>query len=216
MYVILMLCFNFLKRIEAVFLVNDLGKANILNGFRKRVKKSKTDTSSIDLTWKKIDNKEEKVRVEEIQEALELKSNSSVLLYAFGENFLNIWVLNSEYGVKTFKHNELLEKLDVFFKFLLINCNLNLNRDSSFHKLDSGFTPGYQKFVPDQLDRRPVKDKLIDAAKLGQSETTSSPGFQPNQQSDESKIFNYTSASVDSSIEEVFQLLYQVLIHPVK
>ena len=217
MYVILMLCFNFLKRIEAAFLVIDLGKAKALQAFREKIKKSKIDTDSIDLTWKKIDNNEEKMRTEEIQEALELKSNSSVLLYVFDdENFLNIWVLNSEDGVKTFKHNELLEKIDVFLKFLLVNCNVNLNRDSSFHKLDSGFTPGYQTFVPNQFYRRPVKDKLIDATKLGQSETTSSARFLPNHESDESKIFNHTSASVDLSTEEVFQLLYEVLIHPVK
>ena len=91
--------------------------------------------------------------------------------------------------MKTFKHNKLLEKIDVFLKFLLVNCNVNLNRDSSFHKLDSGFTPGYKMFVPDQLDRRPAKDKLIDTTKLGQSETTSSARFRPNQESGESKIF---------------------------
>ena len=216
-YVTLMLCFNFLKRIEAALLVIDLGKAKPLHAFREKVKKSKADTSietdtDIDLTWKRIDNNEEKMRTEEIQQALELKSNSSVLLYAFDhDNFLNIWVLNSENSVKTFKHNELLEQIDVVLKFLLLNCNVNLNRNSSFHKLDSGFTPGYQMFV-----RRRAKDKLIDAAKLGQSETTSSTRFLPNQQSDESKIFNYTSASVDLSTDEVFRLLYQVLVHPVK
>ena len=217
-YVILMLCFNFLKRIEAALLVIDLGKAKALNAFREKVKNQTTHDTSIDLTWNKIDNNEEKIRTEEIQEALELKSNSSVLLYAFDyDNFLNIWVLNSEDGVKTFKHNELvLGRIDVFSKFLLTNCNVNLNRDSSFHKLDSGFTPGYQTFVPDQLDKRSVKDKLIDATKLGQSETISSSRFRPNQQSDESKIFNHTSATVDLSTKEVFQSLYEVLIHPVK
>ena len=119
--------------------------------------------------------------------------------------------LNSENSVKTFKHNELLEQIDVVLKFLLLNCNVNLNRNSSFDKLDSGFTPGYQMFV-----RRRAKDKLIDATKLGQSETTSPTRFLPNQQSDESKIFNYTSASVDLSTDEVLRLLYQVLVHPVK
>ena len=95
-----MLCFNFLKRIAAALLVIDLGKAKALHAFREKVKKSKPDTSTepdtsiqpdtsiepdtdIDLTWKKIDNNEEKIRTEEIQESLELKSNSSVLLYAF-------------------------------------------------------------------------------------------------------------------------------------
>ena len=210
-----MLCLNFLKRIEAALLVIDLGKAKALHAFWEKVKKSKTNTS-VDLTWKKIDNNEEKKRTEEIQESLELKSNSSVLLYAFDdENFLNIWVLNSEDGVKTFKHNELLEKIDVFLKFLLTNCNVNLNRNSSFHKLDSDFTPGYQMFVPDQLHRRPIKDKLIDATKLGQSETAF-PRFLPNQESNESMIFNDESASVDFSTVEVFQSLYEVLIHPIK
>ena len=97
-YVTLMLCFNFLKRIEAALLVIDLGKAKALHAFREKVKKSKPDTSietdtDIDLTWKRIGTNEEKMRTEEIQETLELKSNSSVLLYAFDhDNFLNIWV----------------------------------------------------------------------------------------------------------------------------
>ena len=93
-YVTLMLCFNFLKRIAAALLVIDLGKAKALHAFREKVKKSKPDTciepdtsiqpdTSIDLTWKNIDNNEEKMRTEEIKESLELKSNSSVLLYAF-------------------------------------------------------------------------------------------------------------------------------------
>ena len=145
-------CRRHWKRIAAALLVIDLGKAKALHAFREKVKKSKPDTSiepdtsiqpatSIDLTWKKIDNNKEKMRTEENQESLELKSNSSLLLYAFDdENFLNIWVLNSEDGVKTFKHNKLLEKIDVLLKFLLENCNVNLNRDLSFHKLYSGFT----------------------------------------------------------------------------
>ena len=198
-----MCCFIFLKRVEAALLVIDLGKAKALRAFREKVMESKTD-ASVDLTWKRIDNNEEKMRTAEIQEALELKSNSSVLLYAFDhDNLLNIWVVNSDNGVKTFKHNEVLEEIDLFLKFLLINCNLNLNRDSSFNKLDSSFTPGYQRIAHDQTPD------------LGKSDTTSSTRFL-KQQRDESEFFNYASESVDLLTEEAFRLLYQVLIHPVK
>ena len=199
-YLILMRCFIFLKRIEAALLVIDLGKAKALHAFREKLKKSKTDTS-IDLTWKRIDNNEEKIRTEEIQEALELKFNSSVLLYAFDyDGLLNIWVLNSEDGVKTFRHNELLKELEKsFLKFLLSNVNVNLNRDSSFHKQDLGFTPAG------------CQTKLAKTPDLSQSETTSSTCFQ-NLPSVESESSNNTSAGP----EDVFRLLYQVLIHPVK
>ena len=202
-YITLMCCFIFLKRVEAALLVIDLGKAKALRAFREKVMELKTD-ASVDLTWKRIDNNEEKMRTAEIQEALELKSNSSVLLYAFDhDNLLNIWVVNSDNGVKTFKHNEVLEEIDLFLKFLLINCNLNLNRDSSFNKLDSSFTPGYQRIAHDQTPD------------LGKSDTTSSTRFL-KQQRDESEFFNYASESVDLLTEEAFRLLYQVLIHPVK
>ena len=90
-YVILMRCFIFLKRIEAGLLVIDLGKAKALHALREKVKKLKIDTS-IDLTWQRIENNEEKLRTGEIGEALELKSNSCVLFYTFDvEKVLHIW-----------------------------------------------------------------------------------------------------------------------------
>ena len=83
--------FIFLKRIEAGLLVIDLGKAKALHALREKVKKLKIDTS-IDLTWQRIENNEEKLRTGEIGEALELKSNSCVLFYTFDvEKVLHIW-----------------------------------------------------------------------------------------------------------------------------
>lgn len=50
--------------------------------------------------------------------ALQLKSNSSVLLFAFDDDeFLNIWVANSDDGVKIFKHNEFLAGIDILKLF---------------------------------------------------------------------------------------------------
>ena len=221
-YVTLMRCFIFLKRIEAALLVIDLGKAKALYAFRQKLKKSKTE-GSMDLIWKMIDNKEEKMRTKEIQEALELKSNSSVLLYAFDDDeFLNIFILNGEDGVKTFKYNKLLKQFDSFFNFLLSNFEVNLNRDSSFHKLDSaGLTPFFQMVVTDQLDRKAVENKSVDATKqaktsdLDKHKTTSTARVL-NQQSDEIESSNNISAAVDLLTENVFQLLYRVLIQPVK
>ena len=174
------------------------------------------------MTWKRIDNNEENVRTEEIQEALKLKSNSSVLLYAVDEEkFLNILVLNSEDGVKTFRHEAFLPEIDVFINFLLVNCKVNLNRDSSFYKLASGFTPGYEMIPPNRMNKTPVKSKSADATKeaetrgLGESETTSSTPF-PNLPSDESKSSDKECAVVDLYTEKIFQLLYEKLIYPVK
>ena len=220
-FVILMRCLISLKRVEAALLVIDLGKAKALHAFREKEKKPKTD-ASIDLTWKRIDNNEENVRTEEIQEALKLKSNSSVLLYAVDEEkFLNILVLNSEDGVKTFRHEAFLPEIDVFINFLLVNCKVNLNRDSSFYKLASGFTPGYEMIPPNRMNKTPVKSKSADATKeaetrgLGESETTSSTPF-PNLPSDESKSSDKECAVVDLYTEKIFQLLYEKLIYPVK
>ena len=213
LHVILMRCFIFLERLEAALLVVDLGKAKTLHAFRQRVKKSETD-DCMDLTWKLIDGNMEKMRTEEIQEALELKSNSSVLLYVFDhENCLNIWVANGEDGLKTFKHNEFVKEFEMFFDFQRSNCDVNLNRDSSFHKLDSaGFTADYQMIVSEQLFKTPVKEQSVDPTKqakipdLDQSESTSSTPFRKIPLDKSENIFQRT----------IFRLLYQVLIHPVK
>ena len=213
LHVTLMRCFIFLERLEAALLVIDLGKAKALHAFREKVKKSETD-DSIDLTWKMIDENKEKMRTKEIQEALELKSNSTALLYAFDhENRLNIWVANGEDGVKTFKYNELVKEFDMFFDFMRSNCDVNLNRDSSFQKLDSaGFTPDYQMIVPEQLFKTSVKEKSVDATKqakipdLDQSENTSFTPFRKIPIDKSENIFQRT----------IFRLLYQALIHSIK
>ena len=208
-YMILRLCFLFLKRIEAALLVIDLAKAKALHAFMEKVKKSKTDTS-IDLTWKRIDNGEEKLRIAEIREALELKSNSCVLFYTFDEKkFLHILVLSSENVVKTFKHTQFLgEIIDTFLNILLIIFAVVVNRNSTFYELDSGCTHGSPMVPSSRMNSSPEKIKSADIAKQaeptesGISETTLNSSRSPN------------LPNLDT--ENIFRSLYQILIHPIK
>ena len=222
-YMILRLCFLFLKRIEAALLVIDLAKAKALHAFMEKVKKSKTDTS-IDLTWKRIDNGEEKLRTEEIREALELKSNSCVLFYTFDEKkFLDIIVLNSENVVKTFKHIHFFtEIIDKYFQILLSNFEMVVNRNSTFYELNTGCTRAFPMVSSSRMNRSPQKIKSTDVAKqagpteFGKCKTTLNSSPSQNLPLDKTTSSNHTSAVADLDTENVLLLLYQILILPVK
>ena len=218
-YMILMRCFIFLKRIEAALLVIDLGKAKALHAFMVKVKMSKTDIG-IDLTWKRIDNGEEKLRTVEFGEALELKPNSSVLFYTFDdEKFLHILVLNSENVVKTFKHIKFFrEIIDKFLNILLINFEVVVNRNSSFYTCTHGFPmvpSSRMNSITENIKSADVA-KQVEPTEFGKLETTLHSSPSPNLPLDKNRSSNNISTVPILDTENVFRLLYQVLIHPVQ
>ena len=218
-YVILMHCFINLQRIEAALLVIDLGKAKALLASMEKRKKAKSN-ANVDLTWGTIDNNKEKMQTNEIQEFLDLKSNNlSVLLYAFDKDkFLNIWFVNGEDDVKYFKKSEPLEEsIFACLNTLCSHFGANLNRDSTFSKLDlESAAFGWQN-VSDQSDRiEQAKAKFDEARKqakgddnFAKSKNTTSPKHQSGE------ISNNTSTAVDFPAD-ILRKLFQVLIHPVK
>ena len=217
-YVTLMCCFILLKRFEAALLVIDLGKAKALHAFMEKQKRPEGD-DMIDYThqtWERIDNNEEKMQTKEIERDLELKTdNSSVLVYAFDhDNFLNIWVVNEKGDVTTFKQSEPLKDF-VFARLkMLLTPLVNLDQNSSFHKLDSEATPDGQIMVaPVQLGKKPENDKSVDTSIQAKAICLDKSKSRPL--GDESTFSDNTSEAANSS-QNILQVLHQVLIHPIK
>ncbi|XP_028400832.1 tetratricopeptide repeat protein 28-like [Dendronephthya gigantea] len=135
----LMSCFVSLGRIESGLLVADLGRAKELH-FSIERKRNYLDAQLSHYAqsiWSKIEKREENREIERIQNILQVKNNEiSIVLFAFdfNEGSLKVWVLNSDVTFKC------LHDLSIIWAFVInfsANRGVNVNRDSSFFKLDS-------------------------------------------------------------------------------
>ncbi|XP_028400960.1 tetratricopeptide repeat protein 28-like [Dendronephthya gigantea] len=138
----LMSCFVSLGRIESGLLVADLGRAKELH-FSIERKQNYLDTELFyyaQSIWSKIEKREENREMGRIQNILRVENDeTSIVLFAFDldEGSLKVWVLNSDVTFKCLMPDAamdiLLPLLIRFFKM----TSVNVNRDSSFFKLDS-------------------------------------------------------------------------------
>ena len=136
---LLMSCFLFLERPKSALLVIDLGKCKELH-FCIEKHTNCLDTEMCDFTcsiWNRISACEEEIQVEEIQQILYKEKNySSILVFAFDcKGFLNIWILNESLVVK--KVNADSDNLFLLISQLLKKLSVNVDRNSSFHRIHS-------------------------------------------------------------------------------
>ena len=136
---LLMSCFLSLERTKFALLVIDLGKCKELHfcieKHRNLVDKEMKDYACT--IWDRISDCEEQIEIEEITEILHMPQNdSSVLVFAFDhERFLNIWILNE--GLVFRKVDANSEKFLLLISQFLEKLNVNIDRNSSFHQIDS-------------------------------------------------------------------------------
>ncbi|XP_028410403.1 tetratricopeptide repeat protein 28-like [Dendronephthya gigantea] len=134
----LMSCFVSLGRIESGLLVTDLGRAKELH-FSIERKQNYFDAQLSHYAqsiWSKIEKSEENREIERIQNILQVKNDEiSIVLFAFdfNEGSLKVWVLNSDVTFKCLHASNIW----AFVMNFSARRGVNVNRDSSFFKLDS-------------------------------------------------------------------------------
>ena len=136
---LLMSCFLSLERTKFALLVTDLGKCKELH-FCIEKHKNLVDKEVKDFActmWNRISDCEKQIEIEEIREILHMPQNdSSVLVFAFDhKGFLNIWILNV--GLVFRKANADSEKFLLLISQFLEKLNVNVDRNSSFHRIHS-------------------------------------------------------------------------------
>ncbi|XP_028400928.1 tetratricopeptide repeat protein 28-like [Dendronephthya gigantea] len=134
----LMSCFVSLGRIESGLLVTDLGRAKELH-FSIERKQNYFDAQLSHYAqsiWSKIEKREENREIERIQNILHVKNDEiSIVLFAFDFNewSLKVWVLNSDVTFKCLPASNIW----AFVMNFSARRGVNVNRDTSFFKLDS-------------------------------------------------------------------------------
>ncbi|XP_028400933.1 tetratricopeptide repeat protein 28-like isoform X1 [Dendronephthya gigantea] len=137
----LMSCFVSLGCIESGLLVTDLGRAKELHFSIER--KQNLDTELFDYAqsiWSKIENGEENREIERIQNSLQVKNGeTSIVLFAFelDGSSLNVWVLNSDVTCRWLMSDAEFDLLMPLMSGFFTMTSVNVNRDSSFFKLNS-------------------------------------------------------------------------------
>ena len=188
---LLMCCFLSLEREKSALLVIDLGKAKELH-FRVERSKNRADVEMKDFsvtTWNRIRASEEDIEIQEIQQILHTEQNdTSILVFAFdSEGFLNSWVLNEDFFFrKVDARSEAVLRLMVE---LLGMVNVNVDRNSSFQKNLS--VENTYNLVNDPLGI--VSRKPRPKGEVGKD-----------------------SKSVSCGHEEILEILFQLVIDPVK
>ena len=94
--------------------------------------------------WSRISRCEEEIEIEEIKQILHKeKHDSSILVFAFDyEGVLNIWILNG--GLVFKKVDADSEKFLVLISQFLEKLNVNVDRNSSFHRTHSDVSSFFQ------------------------------------------------------------------------
>ena len=136
---LLMSCFLSLERTKFALLVIDLGKCKELH-FCIEKHKNLVDKEMKDYActiWNRISDCEEQIEIEEITEILHMPQNgSSVLVFAFDhKQFLNIWILNKDLVFRKVDADS--EKFLLLISQFFEELNVNVDRNSSFHQIDS-------------------------------------------------------------------------------
>jgi CHAT domain-containing protein len=134
----LMNCFLSLERIESALLAIDLGRAKELHCYIEKNKNS-VDKDMFDYAsaiWNRIEAKDERREMEEIQSNLHLgKDETSMLVFAFDSNdSLNVWVLNDEVIFR--KLDACLEVLVSLIMEFLRREDVSVDWNSSFWDSD--------------------------------------------------------------------------------
>ncbi|XP_028401013.1 tetratricopeptide repeat protein 28-like [Dendronephthya gigantea] len=138
----LMSCLVSLGRIESGLLVTDLGRAKELH-FSIERKQNYFDAQLSHYAqsiWSKIEKREENREIERIQNILQVKNDEiSIVLFAFdfNEGSLKVWVLSSDVTFKCLMPDAAVDILLPLLIGLFTMTSVNVNRDSSFFKLDS-------------------------------------------------------------------------------
>ena len=136
---LLMSCFLLLERAKSALLVIDLGKAKELHFCIERYRNcAATEMNDFALTtWNRIRACEEEVEIEEIQQILQMEKNdTSILVYAFEGDILNIWVLNTDFVVRKLDATD--ETIFSVIVHLLKMKNVIVGRNSSFQDVSVG------------------------------------------------------------------------------
>ena len=139
-YRFLMSCFLSLERPTSALLVIDLGKCKELHFCIEKHANCLETEMNYDPTrskWNRISACEEEIEIEEIQQIVHNEKNdSSILVFAFDhKGFLNIWILNG--GIVFKKVAADSEKFLLLISQFLEKLNVNVDRNSSFHRIHS-------------------------------------------------------------------------------
>ena len=131
--------FSFFETTEFALLVTDLGKCKELH-FCIEKHKNLVDKEMKDFActiWNRISDWEEQIEIGEIREILHMPQNdSSVLVFAFDhKRFLNIWILNESLVFRKVDADS--EKFLLLISQFLEKLNVNVDRNSSFHRIRS-------------------------------------------------------------------------------
>ena len=188
---LLMCCFLSLEREKSALLVIDLGKAKELH-FRVERSKNRADAEMKDFsvtTWNKIRASEEEIEIQEIQQILHTEQNdTSILVFAFdNKGFLNSWVLNEDFVFR--KVDARCEAMLRLMVELLGMVNVNVDRNSSFQK---------------NLSVEDTYNQVSDL--LGISSRKPRPKGEVGKD----------SKSVSCGRQEILEILFQLVIDPVK
>ncbi|CAB4018865.1 tetratricopeptide repeat 28-like [Paramuricea clavata] len=187
----LMSCFVSLERIESALLVIDLGRAKELHccveKHKNFVNKDMFDYARA--IWNRIEAKEERRKMKEMQTSLHLgKNDTSILLFAFNsKDSLIFLVLNDEVIFR--KLDACLETLVSLIMELLERVKVSVHRNSSFCNFNPVVDSHNQIIFPFELpDRKPLSKNA----------------------------FENTACSNDLSNREILEILFKLLVYPVK
>ena len=134
----LMSCFLCLERATSALLVIDLGKAKELHFCIEKYKNcAATEINDFArTTWNRIRACDEEIEIKEFQQILQTgRNDASILVYAFDDEFLNIWVLNEDFIFR--KVDAASETVLSWMAELLEMVNVIVGRNSSFREIVS-------------------------------------------------------------------------------
>ena len=137
---LLMSCLLSLERPKPALLAIDLGKCKELHFCIEKHANCLNTEMNYDFICSilnRISASEEEIEIEEIQQILyKEKNDSSILVFAFDhKGFLNIWILNG--GLVFKKVDADSEKFLLLISQFLEKLNVNVDRNSSFHRIHS-------------------------------------------------------------------------------
>ena len=137
---LLMSCLLSLERPKPALLAIDLGKCKELHFCIEKHENCLNTEMNYDFICSilnRISASEEEIEIEEIQQILyKEKNDSSILVFAFDhKGFLNIWILNG--GLVFKKVDADSEKFLLLISQFLEKLNVNVDRNSSFHRIHS-------------------------------------------------------------------------------
>jgi tetratricopeptide (TPR) repeat protein len=187
----LMSCFLSLERIESALLVIDLGRAKELH-CRVEKHKNSVNKDMFDYAraiWNRIETREERREMEEMQTFLHLGKNcTSILLFAFNlKDSLNVWVLNDVVIIR--KLDACFETLQCLIMELLGRVEVSIDRNSSFCNSDSVVNSHDQMISPFEI---------------------------PNTKPFSKNALENTAYYGDLSNREILEMLFKLLVDPVK